>query len=155
MYGGATAQVVRGLRNHRCLRASGFPGEQGAWMGWRGLAWRVGGTLPLLAGCALLGRERPEPPEQAAARVELEARIRVEVEARLAHEPSLAAGSLRVEVNRTDVHLHGSVAGYGAMRCALATAGLARGVTLVVDYLVILPGPGEVHCLAPRVFGAE
>lgn len=121
-----------------------------------GYGWRavVGGVLPLLAGCAFFARERPEPPERAAARIEQEGRIRAEVAARLAHEPSLRAGSLRVEVNGADVHLHGSVAGYGALRCALATAGLARGVTLVVDYMVVLPGPGEVQCLAPRLFGA-
>jgi hypothetical protein len=107
--------------------------------------------LALLGGCALLGRGTAESPEQAVERIAGEERIRAEVEARLALEPAIAAGRVRVVVVRTDVHLHGSVEGYGALRCALATAGLVRGVTLVVDYLVLNPGPSEVACRAPRV----
>jgi hypothetical protein len=111
------------------------------------------GLLPLLAGCALLGRGAGgETPEQAALRFEQEGRIRAEVQARLAHEPSIGPGRVRVEVLRSDVHLHGSVEGFGALRCALTTAGLVSGVTLVVDYLVLLPGPSEAHCRAPRAF---
>lgn len=121
---------------------------------WRRVRWGVAGcAVPLLAGCALFGRGVTETPEQTAARTVEEGRIRAEVEARLAHEPSLGPG-IRVEVVRSDVHLHGSVAGFGALRCALATAGLVRGVTLVVDYLVMQPGPSETVCLAPRVLPA-
>jgi hypothetical protein len=112
----------------------------------------MGAMLAAAPGCALLGREPRESPEQAALRVALENDIRAEVEARLAHEPAIGPGRVRVEVNRTDVHLHGSVEGFGALRCALATAGLARGVTLVVDYLVMQPGPTESVCRAPRIF---
>ncbi len=119
-------------------------------MAWFGRWLACAGVAPLAAGCALLGRVPQEAPEAVALRVEREAEVRAEVEARLAHEPSLASGAIRVEVNRTDVHLHGSVAGFGALRCALATAGMVRGVTLVVDYLVLQPGPSEVACLAPR-----
>jgi hypothetical protein len=117
--------------------------------------WAVTAALPLAAGCAMFGRPPVETPEQAAARSEQEVRIRAEVEARLAHEPSLDAGQLRVEVAGTDVHLHGAVRGPGALRCALATAGLVRGVSLVVDYLVLQPGPRDVNCLAPRVLARE
>lgn len=118
--------------------------------------WRVavGGMLPLLAGCALFGKVPVESPEAIALRTEREAGIRAEVEARLAHEPSLGPGAIRVVVNRTDVHLHGSVHGPGALRCALTVAGLVRGVTLVVDYLVLQPGPADTPCLAPRAFPA-
>jgi hypothetical protein len=117
-----------------------------------GYTLAMGAMLVVSTGCALLGREPRESPEQASLRVALENDIRAEVEARLAHEPAIGPGRIRVEVNRTDVHLHGSVEGYGALRCALATAGLVRGVTLVVDYLVMQPGPTEVTCRAPRVF---
>jgi hypothetical protein len=105
----------------------------------------------LLGGCTLLRGRGAETPEQARVRTEGEARIRAEVEARLAAEPAIGAGRVRVEVARTDVHLHGAVEGFGALRCALTTAGLVPGVTLVVDYLVLLPGPSEAVCLAPRV----
>lgn len=121
---------------------------------------RFGGVMAAVAlaalapGCGLLGRGVVETPEAAALRTEEEGRIRAEVVARLAHEPSLDATALRVVVAGTDVHLHGGVEGYAALRCALATAGLVRGVSLVVDYMVIHPGPTEAVCLAPRVFPA-
>lgn len=114
--------------------------------------WAVIAALPLAAGCAMFGRPPVETPAQAAVRIEQEERIRREVRARLAHEPSVDEAQVRVEVAGTDVHLHGAVRGSGALRCALATAGLVRGVTLVVDYLVLQPGPSDATCLAPRVF---
>lgn len=108
---------------------------------------------PLLGACGFFGGRVPvESPEAAAVRVEQEERIRAAVRARLVHEPSIDAEHVRVEVVGTDVHLHGTVPGYGALRCAIGTAGLTPGVSLVVDYLVVQPGPAEVVCLAPRVF---
>lgn len=77
-------------------------------------------------------------------------RIEQEVRARLAAEPSLTVGGIRVEVNGGVVLLHGGVAGIGAWQCAIATSGLVPGVRTVVDYLVIGRGPRDVHCLAPR-----
>jgi osmotically-inducible protein OsmY len=80
----------------------------------------------------------------------LDGRIRSEVAARLAAEPSIGAGKVRVDVRGGTVILYGSVAGMGAWRCAMTNAGLAAGVTTVVDYLVLERGPREVRCLAPR-----
>ncbi len=110
----------------------------------------------LVQGCALLGGGRPaETPAQAQERQTQEAAIRREVEARLAAEPSIGAGRLRAEVNGRDVHLHGAAPGFGALQCALANAGLVPGVRLVVDFMVLEPGPRTVTCLAPRVFAAS
>jgi osmotically-inducible protein OsmY len=81
-------------------------------------------------------------------------RIQREVEARLAAEPSVGAGRVRVVVQGGEVQLHGSVAGMGAHRCAEANAELTPGVVLVIDFLVLQPGPVQVRCLAPRVFPA-
>ena len=97
-----------------------------------------------LAGCGMLGRsgrtlDRTEDP-----------RIAQEVRARIGAEPSLAATSIRVEVNGAVVLLHGGVAGIGAWQCAITTSSLVRGVRSVADYLVIGPGPRDVRCLAPR-----
>jgi osmotically-inducible protein OsmY len=108
-----------------------------------------------LGGCALLGGGEPrETPQQAQARTAQEETIRREVEARLAAEPSIGAGRIRAVVNRGDVHLHGAAPGFGALQCALATSALVPGVRLVVDYMVLQPGPSRVNCLAPRVFTA-
>jgi BON domain-containing protein len=106
----------------------------------------------LAGGCGLLGGGRPpETPQQATARQGEEERIRREVEARLAAEPSIGPGRVRVEVQRgAEVALHGGVAGFGALQCALRNAELVRGVRLVIDHLVLEPGPREVQCLAPR-----
>lgn len=134
--------------------AAGFAGQRrGAGMG-RMVGWTAAAVLaPLLGSCGFLGGRVPvETPEAAVVRVAQEDRIRADVRARLAHEPSIDAGHVRVEVVGTDVHLHGTVSGYGALRCAIGTAGLTPGVSLVVDYLVVQPGPAEVVCLAPRVF---
>jgi hypothetical protein len=79
-----------------------------------------------------------------------DARIREEVLARLAEEPSLDAGNLRVDVEGGMVMLHGSVRGIGAWQCAITNAELVRGVQSVVDYLVIERGERDVRCLAPR-----
>jgi hypothetical protein len=51
--------------------------------------------------------------------------------------------------------LHGSVTGMGALRCAEANAELTPGVVLVIDNLVLLPGPPTTRCLAPRQWGSR
>lgn len=124
------------------------------WMHARGTAIAV--LMGTQAGCALLGRGAPpETPQQAQERVVLEETIRLEVEARIAAEPAIGAGRIRAEVNGGDVQLHGAAPGFGALQCALANAGLVPGVQLVVDMMVLEPGPARVNCLAPRVFGAS
>jgi hypothetical protein len=101
--------------------------------------------VPLaMAGCAL--RRDVTPPANPA----LDERIRSEVAARLAAEPSIGPGRIRVDVARGAVLLYGSVEGIGAWQCAITNAGLAAGVKTVVDYLVLERGPREVRCLAPR-----
>jgi hypothetical protein len=106
--------------------------------------------LLLLPGCGLLGGGRSavtvNPAENA--------RIRGEVESRLAAEPSIGAGRVRVEVQGSTVALHGAVDGFGALQCAIANAGLVRGVDNVVDRMVLRPGPRTVRCLAPRSLAA-
>ena len=57
--------------------------------------------------------------------------------------------------DRGEVQLHGAVTGFGALQCALANAGLVPGVRLVVDFMVLEPGPRTVTCLAPRVFASS
>jgi osmotically-inducible protein OsmY len=96
-----------------------------------------------LTGCGVLGRPRP-PVDRSQ-----DPRIRAEVEARLAREPALEAGALRVAVDGAVVQLHGSVRGIGAWQCAITNAELVEGVRTVVDYLVIERGPRDVRCLAP------
>lgn len=108
------------------------------------------------AGCALFGGGRPaETPAQAADRQVREETIRREVEARLAAEPAIGAGRIRAVVNNADVQLHGAAPGFGALQCAMANAALVPGVQLVVDMMVLQPGPSRVNCLAPRVFAAS
>lgn len=115
---------------------------------WRGAgaALRAACALAALSACGLLGGGgaalAPDPAE--------DARIRAEVEARLAAEPALAAREVRVAVTGRTVSLHGAVDGFGALQCALANAGLVRGVDNVVDFLVLRPGPRSVRCIAPR-----
>jgi len=104
-----------------------------------------------MGGCGLLNRKPKDNPAQVAARAAEDARIGREVEARLAAEPSIGAGRVRVAVEAGEVGLFGSVAGFGALRCAERNAELVRGVRLVIDQLVLDPGPREVRCLAPRV----
>jgi hypothetical protein len=113
-------------------------------------------ALPaLLAGCALLGGGEPrETPAQTVERQGREETIRREVEARMAAEPAIGAGRIRAVVNDRDVQLHGAAPGFGALQCALANAELVPGVRLVVDMMVLQPGPSRVNCLAPRVFAA-
>lgn len=114
----------------------------------------VAGLLPL-AGCSVFGGGEPAvTPQVIAERAAAETRIRREVEARLAAEPSVGAGRVRVVVQGSEVQLHGSVAGFGAHRCAEANAELTPGVSLVIDFLVLQPGPATARCLAPRVFAA-
>ncbi len=116
----------------------------------------VAGVLASQSGCALLGGRGPaETPEQAAERQTREEGIRVEVEARLAAEPAIGAGRIRAVVKKGDVQLHGAAPGFGALQCAIANAGLVPGVELVVDMMVLQPGPTRVSCLAPRVFAAN
>ena len=111
----------------------------------------------LVQGCALLGGGGPpaETVAQAQERLSREETIRREVEARLAAEPAIGAGRIRAVVNDGDVHLHGGAPGFGALQCALANAGLVPGVRLVVDFMVLEPGPRTVNCLAPRVFASS
>lgn len=105
-----------------------------------------------MAGCAFLKKTPADTPAQIAARASEDARIQREVEARLSAEPSIGAGRVRVEVQRGEVTLFGGVVGLGALRCAERNAGLVRGVRLVIDQLVLDPGPRDARCLAPRVF---
>ena len=64
--------------------------------------WRVAAVvaaLPVLAGaCGFLKKEVAETPVQIAARESDNARIQREVEARLAAEPSIGGGKVRVAV---------------------------------------------------------
>lgn len=101
-------------------------------------------ALSAAGGCGLLGRSAP-PLDRSQ-----DTRIRQEVEARLAQEPSLTPGQVRVEVEGRSVRLHGNVQGIGAWQCAITNAGLVEGVASVVDYLVLERGPRDVRCLAPR-----
>ena len=120
----------------------------------RGAWWIVlAAALASQGGCSLLpGGEPAETPQQAQQRTAREEAIRREVEARLAAEPSIGAGRIRAVVNGGDVHLHGTAPGFGALQCAIANGGVVPGVRLVVDYMVMQPGPSRVTCLAPRVF---
>jgi osmotically-inducible protein OsmY len=104
-------------------------------------------------GCSLLGGHRggADPAATAAQ----DARIAAELDARLAAEPSIGAGRVRLSVSRGEVQLHGSVAGLGALRCAETNAGLTPGVVLVIDDLVLEPGPRTTRCLAPRTARAR
>lgn len=107
--------------------------------------------IGLLCGaCGLVSRPPAETPAQAQARTAADERIRAEVEARLAAEPSIGAGRVRVVVRRGEVELHGAVAGFGALQCAQTNAELTPGVRLVIDFLVLESGPRQVRCLAPR-----
>jgi osmotically-inducible protein OsmY len=110
----------------------------------------------VLAGaCSVFQHEVVETPVQVAAREADNTRIQREVEARLAAEPTIGAGRVRVEVTAAgEVSLFGAVSGLGALRCAERNTELVRGVRLVIDQLVLDPGPRDVRCLAPRVFGA-
>jgi osmotically-inducible protein OsmY len=106
---------------------------------------RASALLCLLAGvsaCSAL--RRPEPVIDRTQ----DSRILQEVEARIAREPSIDAGSVRVAVDGAVVVLHGSVRGIAAWNCAIRTAQLVRGVRTVSDNLVIERGPREVTCLA-------
>ena len=111
-------------------------------------SWTV--AVVAAAGCSLLNKKPKDTPADIAARAAEDARILREVEARLAAEPSIGPGRVRVAVERGEVGLFGSVAGFGALRCAERNAELVRGVRLVIDQLVLDPGPKDVRCLAPR-----
>jgi osmotically-inducible protein OsmY len=106
--------------------------------------------LVAVAGCSLLRRGHADSPAQVAARAAEDARIQREVEARLAAEPALRGAALRVATQNGEVALFGSVSGFGALRCAERNTELVPGVRLVIDQLVLDPGPREVRCLAPR-----
>jgi osmotically-inducible protein OsmY len=111
-------------------------------------------ALPALAGaCSLFQHAVVESPAQLAARQSEDARIQREVETRLAAEPIIGPGRVRVAVDSGEVALFGAVSGLGALRCAERNAELVRGVRLVIDQLVLDPGPRDARCLAPRVFG--
>ena len=111
-----------------------FPTASAVWLG----------LLISLQGCAGLRRPGPEVDRSG------DARITQEVQARLAAEPVLDAGRLRVSVDGGVVMLYGSVDGIGQWQCAIRNASMVPGVETVVDYLVIERGPREVECLAPR-----
>jgi len=123
-------------------------------MRWRGAA--AVAALPVLAcACSFFQHEVVETPVQIAAREADNTRIQREVEARLAAEPSIGGGRVRVEVTAAgEVSLFGAVSGLGALRCAERNAELVRGVHLVIDQLVLDPGPRDTRCLAPRVLAA-
>lgn len=120
--------------------------------GWKVRAWRAAWVLTAVfaAGCGFLKKKPADTPAQVAARATEDTRIAREVEARLAAEPSIGAGRVRVTVERGEVGLFGSVAGLGALRCAERNAELVHGVRLVIDQLVLDPGPTETRCLAQR-----
>ena len=119
---------------------------------WR---WMAGAALlPCAAGCSLFGGKTAVAPQTVAQLAAEDSRIQREVEGRLAAEPSVGPGRVRVVVEGGEVQLHGSVAGLGAVRCAESNAELTPGVALVIDFLVLQPGPATTRCLAPRVFGA-
>jgi osmotically-inducible protein OsmY len=102
------------------------------------------------SACSFFAKAPVESPALIAARQTEDARILREVEARLSAEPSIGAGRVRVSVQAGEVTLFGGVAGFGALQCAERNAGLVRGVRLVIDQLVLEPGPRGVRCLAPR-----
>jgi hypothetical protein len=97
----------------------------------------------LVAGC---GPRQPLVPVDRSQ----DARIQAEIVARLAGEPSIDAGNIRVVVEGGMAMLHGAVRGIGAWQCTITNAELVRGVQSVVDYLVIERGERDVRCLAPR-----
>ena len=131
----------------------GLQSRRGVWRGGRVL---VAVAAAALGGCALLGGGEPKvTPEQIAERAVRDTAIVREVQARLAAEPSIGSGSIRPVVVRDEVHLHGTVRGFGALQCAKANAELVPGVMLVVDFLVLQPGPSRVTCNAPRVFAGS
>ena len=116
------------------------------------MVWAASG----MGACALLGGGEPaETPAQLAERTAREAAMVREVQARMAAEPSIDAGAIRPVIVGTEVHLHGTVRGFGALQCAKANAELVSGVTLVIDFLVLQPGPSRVACQAPRVLGTR
>lgn len=100
-------------------------------------------ALLLAAGC---GGKRPS---ELLDRTQ-DQRIQQEVEARLAAEPAIGPGRIRVAVEGGTVQLHGTVQGLGALKCALTNAELVSGVRLVVDMMVLERGPAQIRCLAPR-----
>lgn len=108
-----------------------------------------------VSACGLVGGRRADSPAELRAHAAADARVQAEVDARLAAEPSIGPGRVRVVVRRGEVELHGAVAGFGALRCAETNAELTPGVSLVIDFLVLEPGPREVRCLAPRPRAAE
>lgn len=111
---------------------------------------RRAGALLLLAALPACGVLRRDPPPEVAPAEAL--RIEREVQARLAAEPSIGAGRVRVEMRGRTVALYGSVEGMGALQCAIRNAELVPGVANVADFLVLERGPREVRCLAPRTF---
>lgn len=116
------------------------------------MVWAASG----MGACALLGGSEPaETPAQISERTSREAAVVREVQARMAAEPSIDAAAIRPVVVGTEIHLHGSVRGFGALQCARANAEMVPGVTLVIDFLVLQPGPARVACNSPRVLGTR
>jgi hypothetical protein len=126
-----------------------------AGVGGRGMRTGAAACLVLTSSaCGLLHRSDKPSPQAAAAAATEDSRIRGEVEARLAAEPSLHGGPVRVEVSAGEVRLYGTVVGFGALQCAETNAQLVRGVKLVIDYMDLQSGPRTVRCLAPRAMPA-
>lgn len=104
------------------------------------------------SGCSVFNRTVRETPAELAERTATEERIALAVAARIAAEPALEGARVRVAVDGTEVALYGSVPGLGPLSCAISNAQLVPGVTLVIDHMVLDPGPPEAPCVAPRLF---
>lgn len=100
--------------------------------------------LAVGAGCSWLRRPGPAVDRSA------DPAILAELEDRIASEPSLEPDRIRVTVDGGVVVLHGSVHGMGAWSCAIRNAELVKGVTTVVDNLVLERGPPSTPCRATR-----
>ena len=106
-----------------------------------------------VGGCGVVGGgARLETPQEQTIRLEREGRISRELLARLAAEPAVDPSGIRPVIVGEQIQLHGTVQGFGAWMCTMANAELVPGVELVVDFLVMRPGPSFVTCRAPRVF---
>lgn len=115
--------------------------------------WRVRAVVLLLLALVPFGCAPRQLEPLTALDATQDTRIQREIEARLAAEPAVVLGDLRIEVSGGTVAVHGSVRGIGAYQCVIRNASLVEGVRRVVDYLVIERGPRDAPCLAPRRFG--
>lgn len=132
------------------MRAWNEPGGRSGQ--WAGRTVAVAALGLFASGCGIFNRTVRETPAQLAERTATEERIALAVAARIAAEPALEGARVRVAVDGTEVALYGSVPGLGPLSCAVTNAQLVPGVTLVIDHMVLDPGPPEAPCIAPRVF---